>query len=249
MHVDCAAKIADAQLGLMVDKLKTLGILDDTLIVLTADHGATHGANFYGKTSAWVTATPTGTGHPTAVYDGGVIDNFDAYNHPSPALLPLNATGNLQMSYQSTSIQAWLLNNTLTEKKASAAVMKTLPGVIASYYRDGGRYKLAHTNSMSPGVRNWWKHNAQRIIDTMAADNGPDVVGLLDDNISYGAYGDHGGFNEEVQRVPMVFWQDGVRSKNSSVDFRTTDVLPTILRAIGAPLTHPVDGVGRELGR
>ena len=82
----------------------------------------------------------------------------------------------------------------------------------------------------------------------MAADNGPDVVGLLDDNISYGAYGDHGGFNEEVQRVPMVFWQDGLKSKNSSVDFRTTDILPTILQQIGAPLTHPVDGVARKVG-
>ena len=43
VHVDCAAKIADAQLGRMLDKLEALGKLDDTLIVLTADHGATHG--------------------------------------------------------------------------------------------------------------------------------------------------------------------------------------------------------------
>ena len=117
VHVDCAAKIADEQLGRMVEKLKTLGLLDDTLIVLTADHGATHGGSYYGKQgvgdsdSNWYWA-------PTPVYDGGAIDTFNTYNRPSPALLPLNATGNLQMSYQSTSIQAWLLSNTLPEMQA-----------------------------------------------------------------------------------------------------------------------------------
>lgn len=246
-HVDCAAKIADEQLGRLLDKLDSEGILDETLIVLTADHGATHGASYYGKQtvnagdSNWYWA-------PDGVIDGGVLDTA-TYNSPSPDLLPLNATDNLQMSYQSTSIQAWLHVNTLAEKRASAAVMQTLPGVIASYYRVGDRYILANTNAMSFAERKWWKANGQRIIDTMAADNGPDVVGLLHDNTSYGAYGDHGGFNEEVQRVPMVFWQDGLRSNNSSVGFRTTDVLPTILKAMGAPLTYPVDGVARTLGR
>ena len=44
----------------------------------------------------------------------------------------------------------------------------------------------------------------------MAADDGPDVIGLLHDKTSYGVYGDHGGAQESVQRVPMVFWAPGV---------------------------------------
>ena len=36
----------------MLDKLEELGELDDTLVVLTADHGATWGEEFYGKTAA-----------------------------------------------------------------------------------------------------------------------------------------------------------------------------------------------------
>ena len=49
VHVDCAAKIADVQLGRLLQKLDDLGQLDETLVVLTADHGATHGAPFLGK--------------------------------------------------------------------------------------------------------------------------------------------------------------------------------------------------------
>ena len=43
----------------------------------------------------------------------------------------------------------------------------------------------------------------------MAAADGPDVIGLLHDKTSYGVYGDHGGAQETVQRVPMVFWTTG----------------------------------------
>ena len=48
----------------------------------------------------------------------------------------------------------------------------------------------------------------------MAADSGPDVVGLLHDDTSYGVYGDHGGASEEVQRVPMVFWSSDDKHGN-----------------------------------
>ena len=245
-HVDCAAKIADAQFGRMLARLEQLGILDDTLIVLTADHGATHGGSYYGKTSSgagdsnWYWA-------PNGVIDGGALDTV-TYNSPSPALLPLNATGNLQMSYQSTSIQAWLIDRSLPKMLEEAAVMKTLPGVMASYYRVGDHYRLVSTNPMSRDERRWWSREGQRIIDGMAADNGPDVVGLLHDDVSYGAYGDHGGASEEVQRVPVVFWQAGLDDASPSVAFQTTDILPTILRAMGLRPTSRMDGRARELG-
>ena len=39
-----AAKNADDQLGRLIAKLKALGQFDDTLIVVTADHGSTYGS-------------------------------------------------------------------------------------------------------------------------------------------------------------------------------------------------------------
>ena len=41
----------------------------------------------------------------------------------------------------------------LTKMLEEAAVMKTLPGVMASYYRMGDRYQLASTNPMSRDER------------------------------------------------------------------------------------------------
>ena len=238
-HVPFNAKTADKQLGRIVHKLKELGQLDETLIVLTADHGATHGANFYGQN------TPGG-GLTNWYY--GESQNDVPYLNPSPALAPLIATGNVQFSYQSTGIETWLLDNSRKKKREAAAIMKRLPGVIASYWRHGDHFHLKGTNRMTKSERRWWKKTAADIVATLAAPNGPDVVGLLHDDTSYGVYGDHGGASKEVQRVPMVFWTPGRHHGVSTHGtFRTPDVLPTILRAMGIDLIHPVDGKARPL--
>ena len=91
--------------------------------------------------------------------------------------------------------------------------------------------------------------HGQDIVDTMAAPDGPDVVGLLHDKTSYGSYGDHGGAQESVQRVPMVFWSSGMHGCATNESFRTPDVLPTILAAMGIPRTTPMDGRAHSLGR
>ena len=97
--------------------------------------------------------------------------------------------------------------------------------------------------------KSWWKEHGQDIVDTIAAPDGPDVVGLLHDKTSYGVYGDHGGAQESVQRVPMVFWSAGLNGGSTNESFRTTDVLPTILAAMGIPQTDPTDGRAHRLGR
>ena len=102
---------------------------------------------------------------------------------------------------------------------------------------------------MSSSEKSSWKSHAQRIVDTMAADDGPDEIGLLHDKTSYGVYGDHGGTQESVQRVPMVFWAPSLAyGVATGRTFHTTDVMPTILATMGIPLTAPVDGTARRLG-
>ena len=39
----------------------------------------------------------------------------------------------------------------------------------------------------------------------MAAPFGPDVVGLVETDVTYGVIGDHGGHNRLIQNIPMVF--------------------------------------------
>jgi arylsulfatase A-like enzyme len=244
MHVQFAAENADVQLGHMLDKLDDLGILDDTLVVLTADHGATYGADghFYGKQSPGASTTSDTNWYygPTSMPT--------VYNDPSPAIQPLVATGNVAFSYQSTSIQTWLNDASRAPRNQALSIMRGLPGVIATYYRQGGRYVLKATNPMTPSDRLWWKAKAQAIVNNMADVNGPDIVGLLADKVSYGAFGDHGGASESVQRVPMVFWTASMsRPNNTGTTFRTPDVMPTILRVLGIEQTYPTDGTARSL--
>ena len=242
-HVQFAAENADVQLGLMLDKLEELGQLDDTLVVLTADHGATWGQDYYGKTSPGISTTSDTNWY----YGPNSLPSV--YNNPSPSIQPLVDTGNVAFSYQSTSIQTWLKDASKAKRNQALKVMKTLPGVMATYWRHGNRYVLNDKNPIPSDEKAWFKSTASDIVNTMADVNGPDLVALLRDKVSYGAYGDHGGASETVQRVPMVFWSSDMDAGNdTSSTFRTPDVLPTILDALGIEQTYPTDGSARPLG-
>ncbi len=246
-HVQCAAENADVQLGKMLDGVAGLDASDggETLVVLTADHGATYGENFYGKD--FLGAGDSNWYYGPSVYDGGVLDTT-TYNDPSPALAPLLATANVQFSYQSTAIETWLTDHSIPKEQQAAAAMLQVPGVTASYWHDGDRFVLAGTNAMTKSEQKWWKQHGQEIVNTMAAPNGPDVIGLLHDKTSYGVYGDHGGAQESVQRVPVVFWSPSLAfAENTGAPFHTPDILPTILQTMGIPITAPMDGVARSL--
>jgi arylsulfatase A-like enzyme len=236
IHQRFITKNADDQLGRMLDKLRALGQLDDTIVVVTADHGQTFGEHFYGTSAQ-------NAGNTNWYYGDSVNDGF--FNAPSAALKPLIDTGNVDFSYQSTAIETWLKDASPARKREAAVVMRTLPGVIATYIRQGNRYQLDSTRTSTPmsgAERHWWVRHGQELVDTMAADHSADVVGLLADRTSYGVYGDHGGAQEEVQRIPMVLWADGIRSERSDAPFRSVDITPTVLRTMGIPLTHSVDG-------
>ena len=79
-------------------------------MVLTADHGATYGEDFYGKTGPVGISNSNWYYAPVGVFDAGSLGPFvpptdTLYNLPSPALQPLIDTGNVQFSYQSTAIE------------------------------------------------------------------------------------------------------------------------------------------------
>lgn len=254
-HTPCAAANADVQLGKLLAKVKKVDKErgGKTLVVLTADHGATYAKKFYGKTGAdasnsnWYYANPE-----IGVWDAGsgaAAPDKETYSDPSDAVKKLDADGNLQFSYQSSAIESWLIDYSTPKKRQGASTMLKMPGVIASYWRHGDRYVLHGTNAMTRSEHAWWKKRAQGIVDAMAADNGPDVVGLLHDKTLYSVAGDHGGAQESVQRVPMVFWSPGVRRSSTAETFRTPDVAPTILRAMGIKPVVPMDGRAHSLGR
>ena len=77
-HVRCAAEIADEQLGRMLEAVADLDEADggETLVVLTADHGATFGEEFYGKTGPVGISNSNWYYAPVGVYDAGSTGPF-----------------------------------------------------------------------------------------------------------------------------------------------------------------------------
>ena len=103
---------------------------------------------------------------------------------------------------------------------------------------------------MSRTERRWYLEHGGELVDTMAAPNGPDVVGLLETDVTYGVMGDHGGHNRLIQNIPMVFYGPGVDSKDSHRELRHVDVMPTILKSMGIDYDRDsVDGEAVRLSR
>ncbi len=246
VHMPFAAKNADEQLGKLIAELKKQHQLKDTLIVLTADHGSTYGEHFYGDKTLGASEDnwEAGTWYPGSA--------TPSTSPGSATLQPLLATGNVLFSYQSTAMETWLIDQSWKMKVAAAKVMAKLPGVIATYVKseDSDSYVLQCTRTstrMTWAERAWWLRHGQELVDTMAWEGSADVVGLLADRTSYGAYGDHGGAQKDVQRIPMAFYSPGIRHAVSCSPIRLVDIMPTVLKAMRIPLTAPVDGRAYKL--
>ena len=241
-HLPFAAKNADVQVGRIVNALKRRGLRDDTLIVITADHAAqtgTPGSSFFGLLNPIVGAGCGGIRSDCNWYFGTETGAGEAesYEDPSPAVQQLDTTlgGNVAFSYQDGHVAVWLTDKSLEKKQQAAEAVLDMPGVIASYHLNAAQdgYVLFGTNPMNAADQSWFTSHAQDLVDTMAASNGPDVVGLVATDVTYGVVGDHGGYNRLVQNIPMVFSGPGVNPKDSSIELRHADVLPTILEAMG----------------
>ncbi len=238
-HLRFIAKTADEQVGRIMRRLRELDQLDDTLVVLTTDHAGQPAKHFNGVNEA-------GRGNNNWYYGATQNGTFLA---PSPSLAPLIATGNVRFSYQDSAIRTWLTDTSDAAKKSAANVMATLPDVIATYRLDGRHYRLVKANlkAMSGRELVYWILHGQEIIDTMAAPYSADVVGLLRNDTSYGVAGDHGGAQQPVQEIPIVFAGADVGSRDSGYPLRSVDILPTILRELRIPARPGLDGKGVEL--
>ncbi len=268
-HLPFAAKNADAQVGKIVDALKARGLLDETLIVITADHAAMTGNPFFGVLAPGVAnpactpRTPPPAGQATGIrsdcnwYLG--TDSDEHYDNPSPQVAALEQAlggpgpaGNLAFSYEDGHIAVWLKDNSSAKKIEAADAVLNMGGVIASFRNNAAQnnYILHGTNKMSGTDKKWFQEHAEELVDTMAAPNGPDVVGLVATDVTYGVMGDHGGHNKLTQSIPGVFFGPGVSKKDSKLELRHVDILPTILETMGIPYDEDdFDGEALDLSK
>ena len=141
------------------------------------------------------------------------------------------ADTNLRFSYQDGHIAAWLKDDSAANKQQAAQAVLEMPGVIASYHMNAAQddYVRYGTNKTTGDERAWFVQHGDELVDTMAAPFGPDVVGLLETDVTYGVVGDHGGHNRLIQQIPMIFAGPGVGSHNPNGEMRLVDVTPTVL--------------------
>ncbi len=133
VHMAELARIADEQVGRVVQRLKHDGLLDETLIVLTTDHAQQTSKHFFGQDGV-------GRGNLNWYYGE---DADETYLTPQPEIARLvDETGNVQMSMQDSAIRTWLVDDSSQAKLDAAGVMSTLGGVRATYVLDGDRYQL-----------------------------------------------------------------------------------------------------------
>lgn len=247
-HLPFAAKNADEQVGRIVDALRARGELDDTLLVVTADHAAQTGRRFLGRfdlDSCNASTNSNGIRSDCNWYFGA--DSDERYLDPSAPVATLRdrLAGNLAFSYQDSHVAAWLVDNSTAKQNEAAAAVLDMPGVIAAYRKNAAQddYIRVATNPMSRRERRWFLSHGDELVDTMAGPTGPDVVGLVETDVTYGVIGDHGGHTPEIQRIPMLFYGPGVSSRDSSRELRLVDVMPTILKSMGIPYDrHDFDG-------
>ncbi len=226
--------------------------MDDTLVVLTADHGsvAADAGHFHGDFE------PVNDYGYYNWYYGKPL-NDAAYEQPQEALLPLidgtdDGTGatNIGFSYSDSSLNVWLKNQSSAKVDEAAAIMERLPDVTAVWRRAGDhfvRVTPVRWDRMHGAEKLWFRRKAQALVDTQAADYGPDLVATLPDNTTYSVLGDHGGIQRTTQQVPIVFAGAGTSHQDLRDEVRSIDIMPTILRAMGIAPTHVMDGIAYTL--
>lgn len=233
---------ADQMLGEILETLRTKNLLNETLIIVTADHGGQRNTSFHGIREA---------GH----LEYGKGENFSDFQI-APALKPLIDTGLVDVSTQDSMIRMWLKKRDRISIARFSDKMRQVPG-IAEIYTKQETGKSVHyirtyrSHELTDRALEWAKTHHQELVETMAAPGSPDVLGVLLDGHGYGLIGEHGGAQEEVQRIPFYVSAANLKDLGSESDFavRLVDLNPIvgkIMRLNAQPLldgtSRPIDG-------
>lgn len=217
-----AAADADAAVGRVLDGLERTGVADRTLVVLTADHGGLDGR--------WV-----GDQGPNRANDNwyaGVTEN-GRFDKPSRAVAPLIGTRGVQFVMADSSIRVWMSDHSDAALIAAAQVARTRPGAREVWVRRGLKWSLMHRNGPPAPAGSFHARRVPELLASVAAEHAPDLLVLLEDGVTYGARGDHGGAQELAQRIPLIFRGAGAPRGETQAGGRLVDIAPTLSHLLG----------------
>jgi len=218
------AKIADQQLGRILDALEGSKLLDRTVLVATSDHGGQANTSYFGA----------GKTAKVGVRDGPPIETV------SPWLHRLRLLANVKEVVADSAIRVWLEGDSTENRDTATAVLNELSGVVEVYGLTLGKdgryfYRRLHSrvDQQPEGFRRWAKLHNQELVDSMATLGAPDLIGLLADGSGYDMLGDHGGAQEKVQRIPLFVHAPTFKPGRSLAPTRLADVVSIISPALG----------------
>jgi hypothetical protein len=196
-------KFVDASIGAWVSELKSQGLYDSTLIVITAKHGQSPI-----DSSRYVSQLINGTSPATLLSNAGFIPDSESTNNPT-GIGPTEDDVSL----------IWLKNSSDTE--ASVKILEdnaSATGIALGQIYFGSTVAL---NYNDPTVD-------PRTPDIIVTPN----VGVTYSG-SKAKLSEHGGFSHDDTNVMLLLSNPSFRSKTVRAEVGTAQVAPTILKALG----------------
>lgn len=235
---------ADQALGQILDTLKSQNLLNETLIIVTADHGGQANKFFHGINQP---------GLGTSYFEYGKGENFENWKI-APALKSLFDTGMVDVSSHDSMLRMWLKKHDRVSIAHFADKMRPIPGV-AEIYTKQETGKNAHyirtyrSPELTAKALEWAKSHNQELVESMAAQGSPDVLALLLDNHGYALIGEHGGAQEEVQRIPFYVSSPNLKDSGTvnETPVRLVDVNPIVGKVMHLPENPNLDGTSRAI--
>jgi hypothetical protein len=202
----------DRDLGGLVAAYKKAGIYNQTLFVITADHGMIHF-------------------HHRVIDRTAIADLLKNQLHVGSILLNGGGKGGPTM----TSI--WLKDPAQNQRVAQALWNHHYDNVSAIYYMTNTNgqyaYKMAGCESCSPDLEKTYAY----LLSTEAGPTGEDIAILLRENTGNSGlpimYGRHGGADWGSQHITLILSGPGVKPGVSHHPARIVDIAPTIERFMG----------------
>lgn len=241
-----ALKHADRALETILNTLEEKGQLEETAILITADHGGQANKYFHGLKQ-------TGLGTNYLFY--AKTKNKENIEIP-PALAPLFKNKVIDGISHDSALKIWTQKTNRLQLSKLAGEVSQLPGVAEVYTlnKTGKNYHYIRTfrSFKLKGKELEWanKHNSD-LLETFAVAGGPNVVALLLDGHGYGFYGDHGGTQEWVQKIPLILRAPNILPEKRGItlphEVRLVDINPMLSRLLGLPLPKELDGSATAL--
>ena len=226
-HLEDALRIADAQLGRILDALARRELAGRTLVIVTADHGGQRHESYLGN-GRFQSCCP--------------LANVSGPVDPPYWLDHLNRLGKLQTAYADSHISLWLADGSDTNEHAIVQGLKDVSGITEIYAkrrRPGEQYEYepvySRLEAQPPRFQAWARQHSAELMATMAAASAPDLIGLLADGFGFGRIGGHGGSQERVQRIPMIIHVPGEAPSTRTTPLRLVDLASEAAQVMGLP--------------